>query len=436
MMLGLLTEIRNHPKGLLTLFLTELWERFSYYGMRAILVLYLVSEHNSSNPGLGWSNSEAIKLYGWYTALVYLACIPGGIIGDKYLNNRDAVSIGGAFLCIGHLTLAIQNPSCFFMGLILIITGVGLLKPNISTLVGQLYKENDGRRDQGFTIFYIGINIGAFFSSLIVGYIGEVYGWHYGFSLAGFGMLIGQYFFLKGKKNFSEIKSTEKNLSFNSSFTPIEKDRIKLILIASLILIIFWASFEQAGGLMNIYAFEKTDRNLDFINFEVPASWFQSINPLMIILLGFHVSAFWIFLKKKKIISSSLFKISVGIIIMGLGFVFMYFASLESSVYGKSTMYWLVLAYLFHTIGELCASPIILSYITKLSPKKLVASIMGIYFATIGLGNKLAGTIGESSGNLGETKIFLGITILCLVVGLITILFHKKLIKLSHGIDK
>ena len=161
-MLGLLAEIKNHPKGLLTLFLTELWERFSYYGMRAILVLYLVSEHNNSNPGLGWSNSDAIKLYGWYTALVYLACIPGGIIGDKFLNNRDAVTIGGAFLCIGHLTLAIQNQYFFFIGLILIITGVGLLKPNISTLVGHLYKENDNRRDQGFTIFYIGINFGAF----------------------------------------------------------------------------------------------------------------------------------------------------------------------------------------------------------------------------------------------------------------------------------
>ena len=157
-MLGLLTEIRNHPKGLLTLFLTELWERFSYYGMRAILVLYLVSEHNHSNPGLGWSNSEAIKLYGWYTALVYLACVPGGIIGDKFLNNRDAVSIGGALLCIGHLSLAIQNQSFFFIGLILIIMGVGFLKPNISTLVGQLYKENDHRRAQGFTIFYIGIS--------------------------------------------------------------------------------------------------------------------------------------------------------------------------------------------------------------------------------------------------------------------------------------
>ena len=434
-MLGLLTEIRNHPKGLLTLFLTELWERFSYYGMRAILVLYLVSEHNHSNPGLGWSNSEAIKLYGWYTALVYLACVPGGIIGDKFLNNRDAVSIGGALLCIGHLSLAIQNQSFFFIGLILIIMGVGLLKPNISTLVGQLYKENDHRRDQGFTIFYIGINFGAFFSSLIVGFIGEVYGWHYGFSLAGFGMLIGQYFFLKGKKGLIETNKRTDLPSLGFSFSSIEKDRIKLILISSIILIIFWASFEQAGGLMNIYAYEKTDRNLDFINFEVPASWFQSINPLMIILLGFHVSAFWILMRKKKIISSSLFKISVGIIIMGLGFVFMYFASRESLVFGKSSMYWLVLAYLFHTIGELCASPVILSYITKLSPKKLVASIMGIYFATIGLGNKLAGAIGESSGDLGETTIFLGITILCLIVGFTVIFFHKRLIKLSHGID-
>ncbi|MEC8265690.1 MAG: peptide MFS transporter [Pseudomonadota bacterium] len=434
-MLGLLKEIKNHPRGLLTLFLTELWERFSYYGMRAILVLYLVSEHNHSNPGLGWSNSEAIKLYGWYTALVYLACIPGGIIGDKFLNNRDAVSVGGALLCIGHLSLAIQNQSFFFVGLILIITGVGLLKPNISTLVGQLYKENDNRRDQGFTIFYIGINFGAFFSSLIVGYVGEVYGWHYGFSLAGFGMLIGQYFFLKGKENFNEIKIKNKSSMLSFSFSSIEKDRIKLILISSFILIIFWASFEQAGGLMNIYAFEKTDRYLEIINFEVPASWFQSINPLMIIIFGFYVSAFWIFLRKKNIISSSLFKISVGIIIMGLGFVFMYFASRESSLLGKSSMHWLVLAYLFHTIGELCASPVILSYITKLSPRQLVASVMGIYFATIGLGNKLAGTIGENSANFGETIIFLGITILCLTVGLSVIFFHKKLIKLSHGID-
>ena len=427
-------KLDKHPPGLMTLFFTEMWERFSYYGMRAILVLYLISEKTGENPGLGWSNQEAISLYGWYTALVYLACIPGGIIGDKFLNNKNAVTVGGALLCVGHLLLAFKNEIFFFSGLLFIILGVGLLKPNISTLVGSLYKTNDTRRDQGFTIFYIGINFGAFLASIIVGYVGEVHGWHFGFSLAGIGMIIGQIFFLNGKNNFYVSKS-RKMVIRNLKFTSIELDRIKLILIASLALIIFWASFEQAGGLMNIYAFEKTDRYLEFMDFEIPASWFQSINPLLIILLGFYVSAFWIFLSKKKLLCSSIFKISTGLIIMGTGFIFMYFASVESSNLGKSSMYWLLLAYLFHTVGELCASPIILSYITKLSPKKIIASVMGIYFATIGLGNKLAGTIGQHSDNLGEKTVFLGIFFVCLVTGFVIIIFQKRLKRLSHGLD-
>ena len=427
-------KLDKHPPGLMTLFFTEMWERFSYYGMRAILVLYLISEKTGENPGLGWSNQEAISLYGWYTALVYLACVPGGIIGDKFLNNKNAVTVGGALLCVGHLLLAFKNEIFFFSGLLFIILGVGLLKPNISTLVGSLYKTNDTRRDQGFTIFYIGINFGAFLASIIVGYVGEVHGWHFGFSLAGIGMIIGQIFFLNGKNNFYVSKS-RKMVIRNLKFTSIELDRIKLILIASLALIIFWASFEQAGGLMNIYAFEKTDRYLEFMDFEIPASWFQSINPLLIILLGFYVSAFWIFLSKKKLLCSSIFKISTGLIIMGTGFIFMYFASVESSNLGKSSMYWLLLAYLFHTVGELCASPIILSYITKLSPKKIIASVMGIYFATIGLGNKLAGTIGQYSDNLGEKTVFLGIFFVCLITGFVTIFFQKRLKRLSHGLD-
>ena len=427
-------KLDKHPPGLMTLFFTEMWERFSYYGMRAILVLYLISEKTGENPGLGWSNQEAISLYGWYTALVYLACVPGGIIGDKFLNNKNAVTVGGALLCVGHLLLAFKNEIFFFSGLLFIILGVGLLKPNISTLVGSLYKTNDTRRDQGFTIFYIGINFGAFLASIIVGYVGEVHGWHFGFSLAGIGMIIGQIFFLNGKNNFYVSKS-RKMVIRNLKFTSIELDRIKLILIASLALIIFWASFEQAGGLMNIYAFEKTDRYLEFMDFEIPASWFQSINPLLIILLGFYVSAFWIFLSKKKLLCSSIFKISTGLIIMGTGFIFMYFASVESSNLGKSSMYWLLLAYLFHTVGELCASPIILSYITKLSPKKIIASVMGIYFATIGLGNKLAGTIGQHSDNLGEKTVFLGIFFVCLVTGFVIIIFQKRLKRLSHGLD-
>ncbi len=426
--------ISKHPEGLVTLFFTELWERFSYYGMRAILVLYLVSETSSSNPGLGWSNSEAIKLYGWYTALVYLACIPGGIIADKFVSSQKAVLWGGGFLCIGHLSLAIENINFFYSGLLFIILGVGLLKPSISSLVGSLYKKNDLRRDQGFTIFYIGINIGAFLASLTVGFVGERYGWHYGFSLAGIGMVIGQIFFFSGRKKFKNLNLKKKTIK-HRKINKLEFDRIKLIVLASLILIIFWASFEQAGGLMNIFAYQKTDRYLGIFDFLVPASWFQSINPLLIIFLGFYVSLFWYLIEKKKKLSSSIFKIAVGIIIMGLGFIFMFFASIEFEIFGKSSMYWLILAYLFHTIGELCASPVILSYITKLSPERLVSSIMGIYFAAIGIGNKLAGVIGQYSERLGEKFIFLGITIVCAFVGLIVILFNRRLSKLSHGVD-
>ena len=438
MQISIFKDIFEHPDGLITLFFAEMWERFSYYGMRAILVLYLISDTNTRNPGLGWTNENAIELYGWYTALVYIACIPGGIIADRFISAKNAVILGGTLLCMGHLLMAISNIYFFYTSLTLIIIGVGFLKPSISSLVGSIYKENDVRRDQGFTIFYIGINFGAFFASLIVGYVGEIYGWHYGFSLAGFGMILGQIIFLRGRNNFKKQINinTSKNLNAKKKFSRIQIDRIKLIILSSFILIVFWASFEQAGGLMNIFAFEKTNRNIDYLNFEVPASWFQSINPLLIILLGFYVSIFWVFLQRKEIISTSIFKIAVGIIIMGLGFVFMYFASIEAESFGKSSMRWLMLAYLFHTVGELCASPVILSYISKLSPKQLVSSIMGIYFAAIGLGNKLAGTIGQSSENFGEKQVFLGITLVCLVVGFTVILFHKKLIKLSHGLDK
>ena len=426
--------ISNHPDGLIILFLTELWERFSFYGMRAILVLYLVSETNAENPGLGWTNAEAIKLYGWYTALVYLACVPGGIIADKFISSKKAVLYGGILLCLGHFSLAIESIIFFYCGLMFIVLGVGLLKPSISTLVGSLYSKNDIKRDQGFTIFYIGINIGAFLASVIVGYVGEVFGWHYGFSLAGIGMILGQICFIFGEKKITDSNKRKKSISYGK-LKKFEVDRIKLIIISSIILIIFWASFEQAGGLMNIFAYQKTDRFLDFFNFEIPASWFQSINPLMIILLGFYVSALWYYLEKKNIINSSIFKISIGIIIMGLGFVFMFLAALQFETSGKASMFWLILAYLFHTVGELCASPVILSYITKLSPKQIVSSIMGIYFAAIGIGNKLAGSIGQYSEKFGDKSVFLGITLICISVGLIVIIFYKRLSRLSHGVD-
>ena len=287
-------------------------------------------------------------------------------------------------------------------------------------MVGNLYRKNDLRRDQGFTIFYIGINFGAFFASIIVGYVGEVYGWHFGFSLAGLGMVLGQIIFISGRKNFNGNFKPKKIIKTKYQLNKIEIDRIKLIALASLILIIFWASFEQAGGLMNIFAYEKTDRFIDFLNFDTCklVSVYQSFIDYFI---RFFCFSFMVKFSKKRVLSSSIFKMAIGIIIMGVGFIFMFFAAKDAQIYGKSPMFWLILAYLFHTIGELCASPVILSFITKLSPKQLVASIMGIYFAAIGLGNKFAGSIGQYSEKLGEKTVFIGITLVCVSVGSIVI---------------
>jgi POT family proton-dependent oligopeptide transporter len=439
-------ELFGHPVGLYVLFFTEMWERFSYYGMRAILVLYLVAQTQSENSGLGWTNGEALSLYGWYTMLVYVASIPGGWIADKFLGQKKSVLYGGILLVAGHSILAIEEMWAFYSGLGLIIAGVGLLKPNISTMVGGLYKQGDIRRDKGFTIFYIGINVGAFLSSLIVGTVGEVYGWHYGFGLAGIGMAAGliQYLFgqkyLKSVGNFlgdSENK-TEKE-AMNKPLTKIEKDRVVVLLISFLLVIIFWGAFEQAGGLMNLYASGKTDRILSFslplIGNEVPASWFQSLNAMFIIFLGTTVAGFWANRKLKGKISTSLFKMILGLIIMGTGFFFMTAAAAQYETNGASAMYWLVLAYLFHTVGELCISPVALSYITKLAPVKYASLMMGVYFAMTGFGNKLAGWLGEASENLGEYVIFTGIATFCVIFGLLMMLFRERLERLTHGAE-
>lgn len=434
-----LKEFMGHPIGLFVLFFTELWERFSYYGMRAILVLYITSETMSANPGLGWTNAEALGLYGWYTMLVYVASIPGGIIADRITGQKKAVMIGGLLLCLGHGVLAIEAMWAFYSGLGLIIAGVGMLKPNISTMVGGLYAPGDERRDNGFTIFYIGINVGAFLSSLIVGYVGETIGWHYGFGLAGIGMLLGQAVYMWGQKylttvgNFLGTKDNPDSEDFDRPLTQVEKDRMIVIFLSFFLVIVFWGAFEQAGGLMNLYASEKTNRML--MGWEVPASWFQSVNAFFIITLGTTVAGFWYKWKMKGRESSSLFKMAVGVIIMGWGFMFMRFASQEFEATGSSAMYWLVLAYLFHTIGELCASPVALSFITKLAPAKYASFMMGAFFAATGFGNKLAGMIGESAEGAGELQIFTGLVIFCTIVGAIVIAMLKPLKRLTHGAE-
>ncbi|AZJ34973.1 peptide MFS transporter [Tenacibaculum singaporense] len=433
-------ELFGHPAGLYVLFFTEMWERFSYYGMRAILVLYLVAQTTDENAGLGWSNGDALSLYGTYTMLVYLMSIPGGWIADKFLGQKKSVLYGGILLVAGHSVLAIEQMWAFYTGLGLIIAGVGMLKPNISTMVGGLYQQGDIRRDKGFTIFYIGINVGAFLSALIVGYVGETYGWHYGFGLAGIGMALGLLQYVLGQKHLRGVgdylgksKNEEDKEIMNKPLTKVEKDRVVVLLISFLLVIIFWGAFEQAGGLMNIYASEKTSRMLG--NFEVPASWFQSLNAFFIIVLGTSVAAYWAKRKLEGKLSTGLFKMIMGLIIMGAGFFFMTGASAQFQSEGTSAMYWLVLAYLFHTVGELCISPVALSYITKLAPVKYASLMMGVYFAMTGFGNKVAGLLGEASESLGEFTIFTGIAVFCVSFGLLMLLFRRKLEALTHGAE-
>ncbi len=431
----------GHPYGLYVLFFTELWERFSYYGMRALLVLFLISETTSDNPGYGWTESEAIYLYGWYTMLVYVAGIPGGWLADKVLGQKKTVMLGGALLVLGHSILAIDNITAFYTGLGFIILGVGGLKPNISTMVGGLYRSDDNRRDIGFKIFYMGINIGAFLSAIIIGGIGEVYGWHYGFGLAGIGMLLGQIVFMWGQKYLVGIgdyigkQDNPDSEKMNKPLTSIEKDRVKVLLLSFLIVVVFWGAFEQAGGLMNIYAFEKTNRVISSINFEVPATWFQSLNAGFIVLFAVAVGKFWAWWKSLGRESALLFQMAVGVIIMALGFAVMSEAALEFERNGSSAMYYLVLAYLLHTLGELCTSPTAMALITKLAPVKYASIMMGTYFACTGFGNKLAAELGEWAQTAGEYEIFLGIFIFCTIFGLLVIALMKPLKRLTHGLD-
>lgn len=429
---------QGHPKGLSILFFTEMWERFSFYGMRAILVLFLTKETLGDNPGLGWTSVEALGLYGWYTMMVYFMGIPGGIIADKWLGQKKTVFLGGLLIAAGQLTLIADNMVAFYSGLALIVTGVGLLKPNISTMVGQLYKQGDPRRDAGFTIFYIGINIGAASAPLLIGYIGEVYGWHLGFGLAGIGMLFGQAVYMWGQKFLTEVgnhipvvkvEGTKKN----KPLTKIEKDRIIVLLIAFVIVMVFWAAYEQAGGLMNIYTNNKIDRMI--FGWEIPASLFQSVPAFFVIIFGTIVATFWLKRQKKGKESSSLFKMAVGMIIMGFGFFLMTGAALETLDGTKAMLIWLILSYLLQVIAELSISPVILSFVTKLAPVKYASVMMGLLFAATGLGNKLAGLVGEYAQNAGELEVFTGIAIFCAVFGLLLLVFYKKLKALSHGAE-
>ncbi len=491
-------ELFGHPIGLYVLFFTEMWERFSYYGMRALLTTYMTAKTLENDPqsGLGWTSAEALSLYGWYTMLVYISSIPGGMIADKLLGQKKTVLIGGVLLVIGHSVLAIDALWAYYTGLGFIICGVGMLKPNISSMVGGLYPKNDIRRDKGFSIFYVGINLGSLLSSIAVGLVVVNYGWHAGFGLAGIGMLLGLLVYILGHKYLIAVgnKPTEEDkqsdisiltlfqqllrsplqlgitslllilslyagfafegkdaLGYSALFlfltlvtammmmiyknltSKIEKDRYVVLLLSFMLVIVFWGAFEQVGGLMNLYTESKTDRML--LGWEVPTAFFQGINAGFIILFAVLIANIWANRKLKNKEASSLFKMATGIIIMGLGFFFMVGASQQYDATGSSAMYWLVLAYFLHTIGELCLSPVSLSFVTKLAPAKYAALMMGVYWAATGLGNKVAGIVGEKASEFGEFTIFLGITLFTVIFGFLVILLLKPLKRLTHGAE-
>ncbi|MCG8476765.1 MAG: peptide MFS transporter [Cytophagales bacterium] len=454
--------ILGHPIGLFVLFFTEMWERFSFYGMRAILILFLVDKVSDSGlgGGLGIDHATAQIIYGAYGFLVYVMGIPGGILADRWIGQKMSVLVGGILLVAGPALLTFQGfvagglkEALFFTGLFVITLGVGALKPNISTMVGGLYHPKDDRRDMAFTIFYIGINLGAFLSAIIVSLVAQKYGWHYGFGLAGIGMILGLFVYLLGQgtlKGVGEIRKPKKGedgKGADAPLTAVEKDRVKVLLISFLIVIIFWGSFEQAGGLLNLYAQEKVNRVLAPDSFlgkilftltdhsVIPAGWFQSVNAFFIMIFGTLVASFWAWWSKIGKEGSSLFKMGVGTIVMGLGFLFMVGATQQYDQLGYASMSWLVGAYFLHTLGELSLSPVALSFITKLSPAKYSSIMMGVYFAVTGMGNMVAGLLGSLSGRLGERTLFLLITAVAVVAGLLVIVLLKKLKKLTHGAE-
>ncbi len=430
----------GHPIGLYILFFTEMWERFSYYGMRAILILYLVARTDEKNPGFGWDDATALELYGWYTMLVYMMGVPGGLLADRVLGQKKSVFLGGVLIIIGHGLLIINDVTAFYAGLATIILGVGALKPNISSMVGGLYKPGDARRDNAFYIFYLGINIGAASAPIIVGYMGEVINWRYGFGLAGLGMALGQIVYVFGQKHLKDVgnftPAPKKSAGVQvTSLTREEKDRIIVLLLSFLIIIVFWMAYEQAGGLMNLFAKQKIDRVV--AGLEIPASTLQSLHAIFVILFAGVVAWFWTWWSKAGFESSSLFKMGMGPIIAGAGFLFLVGAALQtqSNADGKASIYWLFAAYGLHVVGELCLSPIALSFITKLAPLRYVSFIMGAYFMATGLANKLASEVGKQAASAGELTVFAGIAIFCMLFGFLVILMVKKLKKLTHGAD-
>ncbi len=432
---------QKQPPALYLLFFVEMWERMSYYGMRALLVLYMTAATTAG--GFGWSKADALSLYGWYTGLVYLTPLLGGWMADRFLGLRKSVTVGATIMMIGHISMAFPGLSAFYLGLGCLILGNGFFKPAMGQLVGSLFTEGDRRRDGAYTIFYVGVNTGAFIAPFISGTLGEKLGFHWGFGAAAVGMFIGQILFLTvgprllgniGIKPAAAISKESKVLEqTHGALSKIEKDRIAVIFSLMFFVVVFWTAFEQAGGLMTLYTDAKVDREI--FGFLVPTTWFQSLNPVFIMTLGPLFAWFWTRLALKGKDPSAPQKFGWALILMGLGFLFMVFAAQESAAVGKASIHWILLSYFFQTCGELCMSPVGLSMVNKLTPSRFGTIMMGIWYLSFACANKLSGVVGSYAEKLGETQLFGAISAFAALCGVVLLLLvAKPLTKKMHGV--
>ncbi|MBR8661633.1 MULTISPECIES: peptide MFS transporter [Brevibacillus] len=445
----------KHPPGLYLLFFTELWERFSYYGMRALLTLYLTTALISG--GLGFEKGVAMSIYGFFTGAVYFTPLIGGYLSDRYLGRRLAITIGGITMAAGNFVLFAEHSLLgLYLGLALLIIGNGFFKPNISTLVGELYPENDNRRDSAFTIFYMGINIGAFFAPLVCGYLAEdlfkttvngvvQYGFKYGFLAASIGMMIGQLIFNLlgnrylgdiGKKPVGKSEDKAKAAAANAPLTKKEKQRTAVIIIITCFVVFFWAGFEQAGSSLTLYTDKFVDKQV--FGYEVPTSWFQSLNPLFIVLLAPILSGLWVKLASSKRGDLKIpTKMGIGMIMLGMGYMVLLLAVLhtgsdENHILNKANVMFIVMTYFLHTLGELFLSPVGLSMVSKIAPVKLASLLMGVWLASTGVANILAGELASYTQSLGYLEVFGLIGLLAIVMGLLLLLVSRKLVQMME----
>ncbi len=424
----------GHPVGLFVLFFTEMWERFSYYGMRALLVLYmteyLIKKTEAGGYVFGFgavrSGLEAVfgpmtiqplssQIYGLYTAFVYLTPFFGGILADRVFGQRKTVLIGGVLMAIGHFLMAFEQ--MFLVALLFLILGNGCFKPNISTQVGNLYPQGDPRRDAAFTIFYMGINLGAFLSPLVCGTLGQVYGWHYGFTAAGIGMVVGLIVYVWGQKYLAEdnLTKTAEAHAEVKPLTSVEWKAIGALIVLCALNISFWAVYEQQGNTIQLFADKSTDWHI--FGWEMPSTWFQSMNPLFIFMFAPLLTKFWAFQNKKKKEPSSVAKMAIGSALLGIGFVPLIYVVHDLSETAKISFLWLMGGTWLYTIGELYLSPIGLSLVTKVSPARLVSMMMGMWFLSSFFGNYLSGYLGMYYEKMSHENFFLMLTVIGVLTG-------------------